>query len=55
MADQTLLDELAALRAQIRQLQAREAALALEVEDSPHPAPRPRWPIRCAVRGKTVH
>jgi len=55
MADQTLLDELAALRAQICQLQAREAALALQVEDSPHPAPRPGWPIRCAVRGKTVH
>lgn len=55
MADQTLLDELAALRAQIRQLQAREAALALEVEDTPHPAPRPGWPIRRAGQGKALH
>lgn len=53
MPDQTLLDELAALRAQISQLQAREAALALELEGA-RPLPRPGWPIRRLAQG-AVH
>lgn len=55
MTDQMLLDELAALRAQIRQLQAREAALLLEVAEIPRPGPRPGWPIRRAGQGEVLH
>lgn len=50
MPDQTLVEELAALRAQISQLQAREAALSLEVEVT-RPMPRPGWPIRRLGQG----
>ena len=42
-------EELIELRALLRRLQAREAALALEVEDKPRPMPRPGWPIRRVV------
>jgi hypothetical protein len=38
--------ELMKLRALLRRLQAREAALTLAVEDKPHPFLRPGWPIR---------
>ncbi len=49
MPDRTPQEELTELRAQIRRLQSREAALALEVEGT-GPAPlRPGWPIRRMV------
>lgn len=47
-------DELIELRALLRRLQAREAALALEVEDKPRPMPRPGWPIR-RITGEALH
>lgn len=40
------MEELIALRALLRRLQAREAALTLEVEDRPQAPLRPGWPIR---------
>ena len=51
MPKQTPAEELIALRALLRRLQAREAALTLEVEmeDKPNAPLRPGWPIRRIV------
>ena len=46
MPKPTQEQELVKLRTLLRRLQAREAALALEVEDKSHPILRPGWPIR---------
>lgn len=51
MPKQTPAEELIALRALLRRLEAREAALALEVEaeEKPRAPQRPGWPIRRIV------